>query len=204
MRWWYAAAEADPAVVSPTARTLSGKATARTAILALAGSRFLSTVTERMLVWWLKQMAAYFSDPAIRAAVQTRFAEAVDRDVRVVVAHSFGSIVAYEALCAHPYWPVTDLVTLGSPLGAPHIVLDRLVPPPARCDGRLVGAWPGAVHRWTNITDDADFLAVQPRLRLVYGERVVDIAIANGINAHQIERYLTAAETGSAILAGLR
>jgi len=126
--------------------------------------------------------------------VQDRFAAAITGDTRVVVAHSLGSVVAYEALCAHPEWPVTDLVTLGSPLGVPHIVLHRLVPP--------VGTWPH-VTRWVNVTDSGDFVALRPILRDVYGDRVVDVEIANGMSAHQVERYLTAAPTGAAVAAGV-
>jgi hypothetical protein len=204
MCWWASAADADPAVIAPSARTLGVRTAARAALLALASSTFFAAVSERMLVWWLKQMAGYLSDPAIREAVQSRFAASVDGDTRVLVAHSFGTVVAYEALCAHPTWQVTDLVTLGSPLGAPYIVLDRLVPPPRRHNGTMTGEWPGAVKRWVNVTDERDFLAVQPRLQLIFGDRVTDVTIVNGINAHQLERYLSAAETGAAIVAGLR
>lgn len=201
--WWAAAARLDPRVVPPDARTLGGRMTARAAVLALAGSRLLATVTERILVWWLKQVSAYFTDPMIRAEIQNRFATMIDVDTRVVVAHSLGSVVAYESLCAHREWPVTDLVTLGSPLGVPHVVLHRLVPQPGRGAAGPQGLWPGSVQRWINLTDDGDFVALEPRLRKVFGERVVDVAIANGAGPHNVERYLSAAETGSAVLAGL-
>jgi hypothetical protein len=203
LSWWEAAARVDPGVAPPDGRTLGVRASARAAVLALAGSRFLARVSERMLVWWLKQVSAYFTDPHVRAEVQGRFSVEVRADTRVVVAHSLGSVVAYEALCAHPEWQVTDLVTLGSPLGVPHVVLHRLVPPPESGGKRPVGVWPG-VHRWVNITEDGDFVALQPRLREVFGDRVTDVAICNGMGAHQVERYLSAAETGAAILAGLR
>ncbi|MFD0597424.1 hypothetical protein ACFQZ4_38305 [Catellatospora coxensis] len=123
-------------MVAPDARTLGPRASARKALLALAGARFLTQVSERLLVWWLKQVTSYFTDPAVRAAARDRFAAAIGDDTRVVVAHSLGSVVAYEALCARPGWPVTDLVTLGSPLGVPHLVTHRLDP--------STGAWPGS------------------------------------------------------------
>jgi hypothetical protein len=194
LAWWAAAAAVDPRVPSPDGRTLGPRATARTAILALAGSRFLARISERLLVFWLKQVTAYFTDPVVRAGVQDRFAAAITAGTRVVVAHSLGSVVAYEALCAHPEWAVTDLITLGSPLGVPHIVLGRLVPP--------VGAWPN-VARWVNITDSGDFVALRPVLREVYGEGVDDVEISNGMGAHEIERYLTAAQTGAAVVTGI-
>ncbi|GGL21058.1 hypothetical protein [Mangrovihabitans endophyticus] len=194
--WWEAAAAVDPQVAAPDGRSLGAASSARAAVLALAGSRFLARVSERVLVFWLKQVSSYFTEPQVREQIQGRFAAAIGADTRVVVAHSLGSVVAYEALCAHPQWLVTDFVTVGSPLGVPHIVADRLQPP----------AGPGqpAVARWVNITDDGDFVALQPRLRQLFGDRVTDVGISNGISAHQVVRYLSAAETGAAILAGLR
>ncbi|WP_144126888.1 hypothetical protein [Catellatospora sichuanensis] len=194
MAWWSAAARMDSGVAAPDARTLGPRQSARAALLALSGSRFLARTTERLLVWGLKQVTDYFTKPAVRQAVQERFAAAVHGDTRVVVAHSLGSVVAYEALCAHPEWPVTDLVTLGSPLGVPHLVTHRLIPPTAD--------WP-AVERWTNITDSGDFVALRPVLRDVYGHRVRDIEIRNGTEAHKVDRYLSAAETGAAVATGI-
>ena len=57
------------------------------------------------------------TDPVIRAEVQRRIAAGVAENTHVVVGHSLGSVIAYEALCAHPEWPVRALVTLGSPPG---------------------------------------------------------------------------------------
>ncbi len=53
-----------------------------------------------------------------------------DRRARAVLAHSLGSVAAYEALWAHPDLRVELLVTLGSPLGMPDVVFDRLDPAP--------------------------------------------------------------------------
>lgn len=192
--WWRAAAKVDSGVMPPDARTLGVAATARSALLALSGSRFLSRISERALVWWLKQITAYFTDESVRAAVQERFAQAVGSDTRVVVAHSLGSAVAYEALCANPDWPVTDLVTLGSPIAVPDIVLHRLIP--------QVGTWPN-VSRWVNITDSGDFIALQPRMGEVFGPRVSDIEISNDVSAYDVEQYLTAVPTGVAVAKGI-
>ncbi|GLH99929.1 hypothetical protein Pa4123_52050 [Phytohabitans aurantiacus] len=202
LAWWEAAARSDPGVPPPDGRLLSARATARAALLALANSRFFAHVSERMLVWWLKQVTLYFTQSDVRAAIQRRFASVVRSDTRVVVAHSLGSVVAYEALCAHPDWAVTDFVTLGSPLGVPHVILHRLTPAPQRDHG-LKGFWPGSVRRWVNVTDDGDIVALQPRLRDVFGDRVTDVGINNGIAAHDVQRYLTAPEVGAAVLAGL-
>jgi len=85
------------------------------------------------------------------------------------------------------------------------MVFDRLSPAPSRLpDKSLLGHWPGKVQRWVNITDGAEFVALEPRIRRRFGDRVVDVEITNGVRAHDVQPYLSAAETGSALLAGLR
>jgi len=198
-QWWNEASRVDSGVVPPGARTLGGKVGVQAALAALAGSRFLAGVSERLLVLWLRQVRAYFTQPEIRNRIQARFAEAIGADTRVVVAHSLGSVVAYEALCAHPQWSVRALVTLGSPLGIRNVVLDRLLPPPERAGKIVRGRWPGGVSMWTNIADRSDFVALVKSLSGVYGSAVVDVEVDNGVQVHQVGRYLTAVETGAAV-----
>jgi pimeloyl-ACP methyl ester carboxylesterase len=85
--------------------------------------------TERALIFALKQVRWYFQDPEIRMAVQQRVADAMTNDTRLLIGHSLGSVVAYEALAAHPQWPVKAFVSLGSPLGIRGLIFDRLQPP---------------------------------------------------------------------------
>ena len=73
---------------------------------ALSGSVFFAGLAERAMLFYLQQVRRYMTDPVVRAAVQGRAAAGVGEDTRVVVWHSLGSVVAYEALCAHPEWPV--------------------------------------------------------------------------------------------------
>ena len=170
--WWRAAAEVDPGVVPPGARTLGPVRGVQAALAALAGSRFLAGTTERLLIFWLRQVRAYFTRPGMREEIQQRFCAAVGPDTEVVVAHSLGSVVAYEALCAHPEWNVRGLVTLGSPLAIRNVILDRLDPAPQRLRGSWRATWPAQLTSWTNIADRADFVALVKRLRPVFGERV--------------------------------
>ena len=143
--WWREAAAADGSVVPPDRRTLGLSSGVQAALAALSCSRFLAGTTERLLILWLKQVRAYFTQPSVRDRIEQRFAEAVGADTRVVVAHSLGTVVAYEALCAHPEWNVRSLVTLGSPLAIRNVVFDRLTPAPWREGGRWRGMWPGRV-----------------------------------------------------------
>ena len=61
----------------------------------------------------------YVAEPDLRGAAAARLQARINPAATVLVAHSLGSIVAYEALCAHPEWPIRTFVTIGTPLGAP-------------------------------------------------------------------------------------
>ena len=82
----------------------------------------------------------YVTEPDIRRAAQQSLIDRIGAETRVVVAHSLGSVVAYETLCAHPEFPVRTLITLGSPLGTPAL-LPRLVPPVRPGSAQWPAAW---------------------------------------------------------------
>jgi hypothetical protein len=203
--WWRAAAESDPRVVHPDTRTLARvPGGVQAALRALSGSAFFAGLADRMMLFDLQQVRHYMTDQEVRRAVQSRVVAEVGTDTRVVVGHSLGSVVAYEALCAHPEWPVRVLVTLGSPLGIRNLIFDRLVPAPSPGDlGYLVGQWPGEARSWVNIADAGDVVALVKDLRSLFGDQVDCYLVHNGSHAHDVRPYLTAPETGAAIAAGL-
>jgi hypothetical protein len=199
--WWEEAARTDDRVMPPGVETRARAPHAlQRALYALSQSSFFAGIAERALIWDLKQVTRYFNESAIRDAVKQRIIAKVDSDTKVVVAHSLGSVAAYEALCAKPELPVTTLVTLGSPLGIPNLVFDRLHPTPVA--GK--GVWPGGVQNWINIADRGDVVALEKRLSARFSDRVRDVLVYNGSHAHDCSRYLTAKETGAAIAAGLQ
>jgi pimeloyl-ACP methyl ester carboxylesterase len=206
--WWERAAAVDERVVPPDAVVLSRSPRwAQRALFALCTSRFFAAMGDSalsLLVGDLKQVRSYLIDDRVRLGVQDVVAGAVGEDTRVVVGHSLGSVVAYEALCAHPEWPVRALVTLGSPLGLP-LIFDRLRPPPGPgpVPGVLWGAWPGPVTAWTNVADAGDVVAVVEDLRPLFGPRVRQVQAHNGSRAHDMRPYLTEPLTGAAIAAGM-
>jgi pimeloyl-ACP methyl ester carboxylesterase len=205
LAWWRAAAESDPRVVHPDARTLARTpGSVQAALRALSRSAFFAGLAERAMLFDLQQVRRYMTDPEVRQAAQDRIAADVDEDTRVLVGHSLGSVVAYEALCAHPAWQVRALVTLGSPLGVRNLIFDRLVSAPAAGGpGKPAGAWPGGVQSWTNVADAGDVVALVKDLRPLFGDRVACYLVHNGSHAHDVKPYLTAAQTGAAIAAGL-
>ncbi|MEU7602357.1 antibiotic ABC transporter ATP-binding protein [Streptomyces sp. NPDC040724] len=173
----------------------------RRALDALTRTRFFGAVSDRLLISDLKQVRRYFTEPELRAAVRARATELITPETRVVVGHSLGSVVAYEALCAlGPDRPPLSLVTLGSPLGLAGLVYDRLQPAP-RQDG--TGVWPASVKEWTNLADRGDAVALVRELASRFGPEVRDLPVDNGSEMHSMRAYLTAVETGTAIAAGL-
>jgi hypothetical protein len=197
--WWAEAARTDPAVPGPEEKTkLRTPLVVQRALNALSQSRYFAGLGEHLIIGFIKQVHLYLTDERVRAAAQDRVSAAVSGDTRVLVGHSLGSVVAYEAACAHPDWPIA-LVTLGCPLGIRNIVFDRLRPAPV--DGR--GVFPPGVRAWTNVADRGDVVALVKLLRPLFGDRVVDQAVNNGAKAHDVSPYFTAVETGAAIAAGL-
>jgi hypothetical protein len=201
---WQRAAEVDPRVVPPDEEVLARTPVwASRALAALSRSRFLAGVGDRLLIGNLKQVHRYFTDPALRSEIRGAVAECVADDASVVVAHSLGSVVAYEVLSAKPASARLSLVTLGSPLGLPNLVFDRLDPEPRPRGDGVRGHWPDSARAWTNIADAGDVVAAVEDLRPLFGENIRQIRVHNSSHAHDMRPYLTERMTGTAIVAGL-
>jgi pimeloyl-ACP methyl ester carboxylesterase len=145
----------------------------------------------------LAQAAAYIQQPEVRSAARSRVEAAIGPDTTVVIAHSLGTLVAYEALCAHPEWNVTDFVTVGCPLGA-DVVHPWLEP----CPEAGAGVWPGTVERWTNIADARDPAAANSLVGKFSGT-VTEYKVDNGHRVHDPEPYLNNRWTGQAVAVAL-
>ncbi|GCD99658.1 hypothetical protein [Embleya hyalina] len=168
----------------------------------LAQSRGLP---EASVAWFTNRIArevgAYLRDPdsPARKAARARVTDAVaSSGARVVIAHSLGSIVAYEALWERPDLPIDLLITLGSPLALPGVVLPRLCPPPI--DG--MGARPPGVSRWVNLADPGDIVAIPPRgIGRAFANVDVDDHTEIGIfDFHFAKNYLAHPRVGQALI----
>ncbi|MFF7307391.1 hypothetical protein [Streptomyces sp. NPDC008137] len=202
MEWWGHAAVVEPHIVAPdTQNLLSGTSrTVQNALLALSQSRFFAGLAEKALIFDLKQTHRYLDDPELRTAARDRVRALIGPDTLAVVAHSLGSVVAYEALCAEPGHLVRSFVTLGSPLGIRNLVFDRINPGPVSG----MGSWPGAPStRWTNVADARDVVALVKDLRPCFGPDIACHLVPNGSHAHDVTHYLTKQITGAALAAGL-
>lgn len=164
-------------------------------IEAVAGPDGLEAIAEAVgkqtLRQLVNQMGRYLTDGDLRSDVRARLEAVVTDRTRVVIAHSMGTVVAYETLCRHPEWAVETLITIGSPLGGDWL-FHHLEPEPD--DG--VGAWPGSIERWYNVASVGDQACEEPELANRFGPRVVDRGVDNGHRAHDPEPYLNAPTTG--------
>lgn len=209
LAWWAEAALLDQNVVSPDAETRGAigysvsrpltVSSVQRALDALSHSRFFAGVSDRLLIFSLKQVRRYFDDDGLRDRITDRVAQAIAPDTKVVIGHSLGSVVAYEALCAHPEWEISAFITLGSPLGMRNVVFERLRPVPQNGQG----IWPPCVTTWTNLADSGDVVALVRELSMRFGSGVRDLRVSNGSRMHDITAYLTAKETGRAVAEGL-
>lgn len=190
----------DPCLGSPKDAMGVGTAAVKVMLDRLMRSASLARVTQRCFIGNLKQITAFLRDSAVKENVLRRVHEGIGPDTRVLIGHSLGSVVAYEYLCRYQPPAVELLLTLGSPLGIPNVVFDRLTPTPA---GGL-GTWPGSVAGWVNVADPDDIVALRKDLSPLFSGRspdqvVCDRQVDNGDEPHAADRYLNARETGSAL-----
>jgi hypothetical protein len=155
----------------------------------------------RLVATFCREVHTYLSDAARRGAVRDSVAttiastSAADQP-RVVLAHSLGSVVAYETLWARPDLQVDLLVTFGSPLGMPDVIFDRLDPAPVA--GR--GQRPPGVRRWINIADPGDIIAIPRGLAGSFAGIDADLTAPVGVfNAHKVTGYLSCTTTAAAL-----
>jgi hypothetical protein len=112
-----------------------------------------------------------------------------------VIAHSLGSVVTYETLCARTDLQIDLLITLGSPLALPDIVFPHLDPTPTNGKGRR----PPGVRRWINIADPGDFIAIPRGLAPYFNGIDTDLTTPIGIfDTHKVTGYLACPTTAAA------
>lgn len=161
----------------------------------------MDALAEKVLKSKLKDLYRYYEKPAIRKKLRERLRKAIleNRDKRLmVVAHSMGTIIAYDVLrelgSEDATLSIEHFVTIGSPLGLPH-VKHKIIE-----ENRLVRT-PSVVKKWSNLADRRDPVALDIHLRDDYeanyaGVRVNDDLVMNdwgGIN-HKSYGYLRTPE----------
>ncbi|MGN9910015.1 hypothetical protein ACTMTJ_20930 [Phytohabitans sp. LJ34] len=121
--------------------------------------RLAPRLVELFVATFFREVARYMCAGEVRTASRDTVAAMIrTHQPSVVLAHSLGSVVAYEALWHNEDLKLDLFVTLGSPLALLHAVFPRLDPAPV--DG--LGSCPPNVRRWVNIADVGDLVAIPP------------------------------------------
>ncbi|GAA4419875.1 hypothetical protein GCM10023148_19380 [Actinokineospora soli] len=142
----------------------------------------------------VKQVGRYFHDQEFANRVHAEVDEAMARKPKVVVAHSLGSVIAYNWLRTQAPGRVPTLVTIGSPLGFRGIRLAL------RSDqGEAPLPWPG-VKRWVNVAATEDAIAMVKCLDGMFDGKIHDELASNTRrHAHSAVKYLENLNTADAI-----
>ena len=161
----------------------------------------MDKIAEEVLARKLPDLSKYYEDASVRNELRGRLKAAIknNRSKRIMVAgHSMGSIVAYDTLRLlgqeDASLAIDHFVTIGSPLGMPHVKYKIAQ------EGPLVRT-PSIVKQWTNLADRRDPVAIDPQLAGDYkanadGVRVKDDLVLNdwgGIH-HKSYGYLRTPE----------
>ena len=143
-------------------------------------------MVELFVTTFFREVARYLRTDHVREASRDAVAAAIHTHrPSVVLAHSLGSVVAYETLWHNPNLELDLLVTLGSPLALPHAVFPHLYPAPVDD----LGARPPNVRRWVNIADPGDLVAIPPG---GISSRFADVAADHTSVIHAFDFHLVA------------
>jgi hypothetical protein len=198
--WYSEAVKQEPSLGPPEGSMGPGKVAVQVMLERLLRSRTFAGVAQRALIGDLKQVTAFLTNRGIKERVLERTARELTPDTKVIIGHSLGSVIAYEFLARFAPPQVELLITVGSPLGMPNLVFDRLTPAPVNG----AGAWPGTVSRWVNVADKDDVVALRKQLAPLFPAPdgipgVEDHLVANGKDPHGISPHLNARSTGQAL-----
>jgi hypothetical protein len=169
--------------------------------------RFLPGLGDALFGWltetFIQDTNAYFHDPAQKKAMQQRLIDVLERKAGrpiILVAHSQGSIIAYDVLrrlgTSTPTGKPLDIaafVTIGSPLGIDEV--QRKLE-----ESRVM---PSAVRAWTNLADVFDPVALDKTLAGEFEGDVAihDVAVRNKVfwNPHSAVGYLSTPQVQSSV-----
>ena len=151
------------------------------------------------IIRYIKQVNRYLTDVAFKREVWAEMSAAMVTQPRAVVAHSLGTVVAYDWLRSNPNTSATSLITLGSPLGFRgirkqlHPGLDHSPAP-----------WPNGVKTWLNVAAKKDPVALVKVLNGMFAGAVYDQPAANPSGAaHDAVEYLQNVHTAKAVAKAL-
>lgn len=187
------------ALIEPRYEEVQGlRSLARGVVANLAKVPGVATVgmafAERAVNTSLSQVSRYLTDVGVRDFAMASIEKLVTEDTKVIIAHSLGSVVAYEAM-HRLNQKIPLLITIGSPLGFRSVIYEKLKPQPP--------SFPKNLKKWVNIADPNDYVAAQPDLSQDFAKGIPQDSIFEGnqvvnndIDPHSAEKYLASSKVG--------
>ena len=175
-----------------------------------------NNVTDRIIHSYFRDLEVYYSDDSLDQNDPTRLArEAIRKklfdilknhagDEILLIAHSMGSIIAYDVLINHSNeCKVDTFVTIGSPLGIP-IIVSRIF------EEQKSLRVPANILKWYNHSDVEDLVAMDHTLKDDFPDnknniKVEDLLVHNDYivngkkNPHKVYGYLRTPEMAKII-----
>ncbi|MER9164679.1 hypothetical protein [Mesorhizobium sp. M0715] len=200
-----AAAEAVEAI--PEDRNLTGVALERIPLPWSLKAKFMETYLRDAHHYLFNKVhtprpgVSYKVQDAVRARLIDGLRASTNAETHIVVAHSLGSVIAYDCLMRVAECPqISGLITVGGPLGLDEIQ-DRMAPEWSRVDGfpsKITGRWVNVFDRLDPVSGFDPFIANDFYRN---GRRAVeDIAVRNdGAWRHSITKYLRQSELRTAL-----
>ncbi len=141
----------------------------------------IDKAAEKVLDKKLPDLARYYEEAAIREELRGRLKACIKkhRDKRImIVAHSMGTIIAYDTLRIIGREDISiqidHFLTIGSPLGFPHVKM-RI----AKENSAI--RTPSCVRNWTNLADRLDPVALDPRLADDYAKNANGVGVRDDL-----------------------
>lgn len=156
---------------------------------------------------WMTDVEDYFRDDTIRNAVRGLFRDVLQNhdEPTVLIAHSLGTVIAYDALREYPDLDVSGLITLGSPLSIGHF--RRSLARTGESGDRL--PIPRMIDEWINVYSERDPLALGSGIEKYFrgggrkdGPGPFDRQAENSgyLDAHNPDQYLRSSVTAKAVV----
>ena len=172
------------------------------ALLEVPGIASLSmSLAERFVEPSLSQVTRYFRCELTRRFAIGAVMDHVDSSTRIMIGHSLGGIVAYEAahIMSHD---IRTLITLAAPFSLPGVVHPKLRPRPL--------SRPKRVGRWLNLSNRDDFLSRWSDFEKHNGTEFAlcrpserSATSPEVAHAHQALEFLRGPEVGTAVATAL-
>ncbi|MCA9735681.1 hypothetical protein KC799_26325 [candidate division KSB1 bacterium] len=181
-------------------------------------------ITDRIIHRYFTDLDKYYQDDLLsqdestvnyKMRIQNRFFKVLKKhrgNQILLIAHSMGSIVAFDVLTAFAkQFNIDTFVTIGSPLGLPIIMARYFAEQKRHTNGILRPATPDCIWpNWYNLSDPEDRIAIDHTLNDDYapnrlGTSAQDISVYNDYqvngtrNAHKAYGYLRTPEMAQII-----